>query len=126
MTERLAFDRREGVLVARVSGEIDISTADEVQEAILEEAGSAIDGGLVVDLSDVGFLDSSGVRLLFSLHRVLTEQGRPMALVVPEASRIRSVLSIVDIARVVWLSPTLDGAIDKLFASEEGDGAQRS
>lgn len=111
----VAFDRRGEVLVAEVSGEIDIASAERVQNAILSEARSVEESGLVVDLSGVVFLDSAGIRLLFTLHRGMTEQGRPMAIVVPEGARIASVLSIVDMGSVVWISATVDGAIGKLF-----------
>jgi anti-sigma B factor antagonist len=111
----LSFDRSQDVLVAKLSGEIDIASAERLQGGILTEARSKDEPGLVVDLSGVEFLDSAGVRLLFTVHRAMTETGRPMAIVVPEGARIAKVLSIVDIASVVWTSPTLEGAIAKLF-----------
>jgi anti-anti-sigma factor len=114
----VGFDRRNEVLLARLQGEIDIASAERLRDAILAETRSAEESGLVVDLSDVSFLDSSGVRLLFSVHRAMTEQGRPMALVVPQGTAVSSVLSIVEMASVVWTSPTIDGAIEKLFPPE--------
>jgi anti-sigma B factor antagonist len=111
----VGFDRRNEVLLARLQGEIDIASAEGLEDAILAETRSAEETGLVIDLSDVSFLDSSGVRLLFRVHRAMIEQGRPMALVVPQGTTVSSVLSIVEMAAVVWTSPTVDGAIEKLF-----------
>jgi anti-sigma B factor antagonist len=121
----VAFDRREDVVVARLSGEIDIATAERLQDAILAEVRSAEEGGLVVDLSDVGFLDSAGIRLLFSVHRSMTESGRPMAIVVPDGARIASVLSIVELPSVVWTAETIAGAVAMLFP-RDGGAARRS
>ena len=111
----VAFDRLDQVVLARVSGEIDIACADRLEEAIVAAAWAANDAGLVVDLSDVGFLDSAGIRLVFSIHRALTESGRPMAIVVPDGARIASVLRIVDMPSVVWTAATVDGAIAMLY-----------
>jgi anti-sigma B factor antagonist len=116
----VAFDRRSDVLIARLSGEIDIATAERLQQAILSEARGIEEAGLVVDLSDVGFLDSAGVRLLFTVHRSMTEDGRPMAVVVPDGARIASVLSIVELSSVVWTAGTVDGAVDMLFPPPVG------
>lgn len=122
----VAFDRREHVLVAGVSGEIDIASSERVQDAILSEAQTIEESGLVVDLSGVGFLDSAGIRLLFTLHRAMLEHGRPMAIVVPDGAKIASVLSIVEMESVVWIAPTVDGAIAKLFPPGAADQASSS
>lgn len=106
----LRLDRSRDALVARLSGEVDISNAPSYEHRILAAAPPQEVAGLVLDLSDVSFLDSAGVRLLFSLHSALTEQGRPMALVVPATSPVGRVLEIVDIRRVVWVAPTIDEA----------------
>jgi anti-anti-sigma factor len=111
----VGFDRREEILVARLRGEIDIASAERLQDAILAETRTADETGLVVDLSEVSFLDSSGVRLLFTVHRAMIEQGRPMALVVRDGTSVASVLSIVEMSSVVWTSTTVDGAIAMLF-----------
>lgn len=114
MTE-VAFDRRDDILVAHLSGEIDIATAERLQSSILTEARALDETALVVDLSDVWFLDSAGIRLLFTVHRAMTESGRPMAVVVPDGARIAAVLSIVDMPSVVWTAATIEGAVEKLF-----------
>jgi anti-anti-sigma factor len=119
----VAFERREEVLVARLDGEIDIASAERLRDTILAETRSAEESGLVVDLSDVSFLDSSGVRLLFTVHRAMTEQGRPMALAVPRDTTVASVLSIVEMATVVWMAPSVDGAIDMLFPPDRHPGS---
>jgi stage II sporulation protein AA (anti-sigma F factor antagonist) len=116
----VAFERLDEILVARLSGEIDIASAERLQDAILAEARSAEESGVVVDLSNVTFLDSTGVRLLFTVHRGMSEQGRPMAIVVPDGTAIASVLSIVEMASVIWMAPTVEAAIDKLFPPGAG------
>jgi anti-anti-sigma factor len=58
---------RDGEPVVEVVGEVDLSTAGQVEQAINELAAR---GGRVVDVSGVAFLDSSGVTaLLRSVQR---------------------------------------------------------
>jgi anti-anti-sigma factor len=75
--QRHAFEvrpRTEGTaLVLHVSGEVDLSTAGELEEAV---AAALVDQptALVVDLTDVAFLDSAGLGVLAHGHLKATEQ----------------------------------------------------
>jgi len=65
---------------AALSGEIDLSTVEDVES----ELRTAIDGGtgvVALDLREVSFLDSSGLRLLLRLHKELADAGRRLVLV---------------------------------------------
>jgi anti-sigma B factor antagonist len=53
---------RDGQPVVEVVGEVDLSTAGQVEQAIAEVAARG--GRVVVDLSGVAFIDSSGVTAL--------------------------------------------------------------
>ena len=46
----------------------------------------------MLDLSEVGYLDSSGVLLIFELATRLRNRGQDLELVVPDDSMIRRVL----------------------------------
>ena len=63
-----------------LSGEIDLSTIEDVESGVR----TAIDGheGIVaLDLREVSFLDSSGLRLLLRLHKELGDEGRRLVVV---------------------------------------------
>ena len=67
-------------LRASLSGEVDLSTVEEVEEKLR----AAIDGEpglLVMDLRDVTFLDSSGLRLVLRLNREFSGEGRRFVVV---------------------------------------------
>ena len=66
--------------LASLTGEIDLSTVDDAGER-LREAISGSDGTLAVDLREVTFLDSSGLRLLLQLNREMGDAGRRMVVV---------------------------------------------
>lgn len=58
-----------------VTGDIDVSTAPALAEAFGGELPTSGDGRVVVDVADVTFIDSSGLRVLIELNtRVGTGQ----------------------------------------------------
>lgn len=62
--QTVSFERRGTELVARVECELDHHTAREVREAIDRELFRICPSGLIIDLSGVGFMDSSGIALI--------------------------------------------------------------
>jgi anti-anti-sigma factor len=109
----IRFERRDGVPVACVSGQIDLSNRAEVDDALTREIGN-VDHGLVVDLTGVGYVDSAGVTLLFALAERLRDRGLQLRLVVPEENRIRRVLDLVDIGSVAQMDGSVDEAVAPL------------
>lgn len=87
-----------GVRVLRAGGELDVATAP----GLLLGFSSMIVGarGVVVDLRDVTFFDSSGVRLIDRLARTCSEDGMRFRVVAPPDSPARRVLEIVEMAGV--------------------------
>jgi anti-sigma B factor antagonist len=66
-------------VVLSVAGELDLATAPLLQEE-LERAMSAAEA-VVIDLSGLGFIDSSGLRILVRAERELRALGRQLVLV---------------------------------------------
>jgi anti-sigma B factor antagonist len=67
-------ERTESAAVARLSGDLDIVTSDDVKRELvgLVDAGHT---ALALDLSDVGFVDSSGLGVLVAVHRHAEARG---------------------------------------------------
>lgn len=103
----------DGTPVAAISGEIDLSNADSVLDQ-LEQAVEAGARGLVVDLGGVEYLDSTGVRLLVRLVRVLASSDLELRLVVPAGAPIRRVLELANIEAALPVDETTDDALRKL------------
>ena len=57
----------------KLSGELDLSTADQLIDVLAEDRTSA--GDVVLDLSELTFIDSSGLRVLLDTVRSLGERG---------------------------------------------------
>jgi anti-anti-sigma factor len=101
------------VVVARVTGEIDLASADSVGG----ELSTAVPNralGLVLDLSGTSYLDSSGVSLIFELAERLRRRQQQLRLVVPDDAPLLRVLRIVNAGGVVAIHPAVDEAVEKV------------
>jgi len=99
----------DGVVVAGISGEIDLSNATEITDSLLDGVpNEAL--GLVIDLSEVSYLDSAGVRMLAELDHRLGWRAQVLRVVAPEASRSRRVLEIAGLERVLSIDFTVEAA----------------
>ena len=86
---------RDGGFEAALSGEIDLSTVGELQERLqpsLDEDPKLV----VLDLRQVSFLDSSGLRLILRLHKRQEESGGRLVLV-RGGRRVERVLEITGV-----------------------------
>jgi anti-anti-sigma factor len=104
-----------GANVLAVAGDFDLAGADQFHEArdvILADH----DGGVIVDLSECGFIDSTGISCVIRTFQLAGEAGRPFALV---GSRMRmKVLELVGLPNLVPFYATRDQALHALDHQE--------
>jgi len=105
--------KADEIVVGFLSGEIDLSNAKELESQI-ENAVPNTALGMVLDLSELRYLDSSGIRLLLSLAGRLRWRGQELVLAAPPESRCRRVLSLAGIESTVLLEATVDAARARL------------
>ena len=99
----------DGTPIMHIRGEVDMSNAAQVRDAI----GAAVPDDavvVVVDLSDTAYLDSAGVAMLFRLAERLNVGRQALRLVVPADSPVRAVLRLTRLDHVVPVQDTI--AID--------------
>ncbi|MDQ3678139.1 MAG: STAS domain-containing protein [Actinomycetota bacterium] len=106
-------------IVVRISGELDVFNAatmtSEIEAAIPTEAY-----GAVIDLTGVGFLDSTAIRKLFGLASRLTERRQRLVIVTPEGSTVRRTLQLVEFSRAAPMHATLEDALSSLGTGDNG------
>ncbi|HEX6519823.1 MAG TPA: STAS domain-containing protein [Streptosporangiaceae bacterium] len=111
-----------GVVIAAVSGDIDISTVSGLRERLskLAETGRT----LIVDLNRVTFIDSAGLGALVGAYRQAAARGGSLHAVCSRP-QIRRLLWLTGVDRRIPLAATVDGALMFLAASRAGAGRQR-
>jgi anti-sigma B factor antagonist len=73
-------DLHADVRVVTLSGRLDLE-ATEADSPLLQQALEQGPGGIIVDLGDVAFISSSGLRMLIATHQKAQSAGKKMALV---------------------------------------------
>jgi len=106
--------RRRDSCIATISGEIDMSNAEEIR-TVLEDRLVEDASMYVIDLTATQYLDSAGLRMLFTIAERLRVRGRRLHLVVPEGASVRRLLAIVELPSRV----TMHARVDEAFAGGE-------
>jgi len=102
------------VFVVRVAGEVDMAHEEELR-AELRRALAADAEGIVVDLTECEFIDSTGVRaLILSREAQQSEQGSINLAVAASSEQILRILSVMGVDKVIPVRPTLEEAAAEL------------
>jgi anti-sigma B factor antagonist len=85
--------------VVSLAGEADCSTTAELSDALSRVVASH-GGDVVIDLSDLAFIDTANIRVLATAHHLLADQGRTLEVRSP--SRLgRRVLELFGLVHVI-------------------------
>jgi anti-anti-sigma factor len=94
----------DGRVVVVVRGELDLATADQLEDALLPPCRAG--RPTVLDVRGLDFMDSSGIRVVIAAHHAAQQEGGRLTLVrggprsaagrVLEISGLDDVLEIVD------------------------------
>ena len=106
----LEIEDRDGVVIAQVTGELDIAGASRTGEEIAGAVPTSA-RGLIVDFSQLEFIDSSGVAMLFGLARRLSGRRQQLRVVAPQGGAVTRVLDIVEFERAAPIVTELERAL---------------
>ncbi len=100
-------------VIVSVTGELDVFNAARIVE-LIEAAVPTQAHGAVLDLSGVGFLDSTAIRKLFALTSRLGERRQLVRVVTPGGSTVLRTLQLVEFARAAPMHGSLEEALAAL------------
>ena len=106
-------ERHGDNVVVSVVGELDVFNASEITAAIEAAIPSDVHGA-VIDLTGVGFLDSTAIRKLFGLTGRLRERRQRVLIVTPGGSIVLRTLQLVEFSRAAPLHDSLEAALAEL------------
>ncbi len=109
---RLRECRYDGICVFQLEGEIDLHYAPALR-SLFEAKARARCRALVVDLSEVSFIDSTGISVLLEYLRDATDFDGRFCLAAP-TEHVRTVFEIVQLWRALPTFDNVDSAIAAL------------
>lgn len=65
----------KGALV-EAQGEVDLTTAQQLREPLMQVVNGSREGNVIVDLTQVDFIDSAGLALLVEARKRMVPEGR--------------------------------------------------
>lgn len=110
----------EGAAVVTVQGEIDMSNADRLLDALMSQLGTA--PWVVVDLSRCSYVDSAGLGVIARVDARCRSKGVGFRVVVEPAGSVDRVLSMTNMRDVVMVDDRLSDAL-RAVLDDAGSGS---
>ena len=101
------------VVVVRLTGELDIATAEPMGRQIAKAVPSTA-RGVVIDMTHLGFMDSSGVSMLFGLARRVGSRRQELRVVAVPGHPVARVLEIVEFERAAPVHRDVSSAVAEI------------
>jgi anti-anti-sigma factor len=109
---QLDLEGLPGVLIARPRGDIDMAVAPGIEPTVIDAVARHRPACVLVDLSDVTYIDSSGIRLLFRLYSALAEDPSRLVVVAPPGSSAARLLGLVALGDIGDVRPSVESALE--------------
>src|SRR5579884_3742003 len=99
----------DSVLIARLTGEVDLSNATSIEDAIASATPNHATA-IILDLTDLTYIDSAGIGLVYRLRERLQVRGQDLKLVIPADSPAADALRLAGVAPHLQIMATLHEA----------------
>jgi anti-sigma B factor antagonist len=109
----------DGASIVELTGELDLSTVPRVESSLLEQLHAP--PGVVVDLTRLSFIDSSGIGVL--IQAFLASNGNRMHTVIAPDSQVERVFRLAGIDRALPIFFERDEAVAALTLGLNGDNS---
>lgn len=103
-------------VIVAIEGELDIATADDLREHV-QQAMDEHGPWLILDLSALDFMDSSGLNVIISTYRSVREAGGSLSLAALN-ERVTKVVRLVGLHRQVPVHQNVAAAVSAMDALE--------
>lgn len=116
---QLAFDTRGDVTVVRVR---EAKLTYPILSSFFSEVQQRVEGGaqrIVIDLQEVGYLDSASIGCLMDVHRLLQEKGGELRLSGLQ-QRVETMISMTGVHKIVPLHRDEEEALAAFTTREAG------
>lgn len=97
-------------LLVHLSGDLDLNVTDKLREALDKKLDELPVTNLVLDLSGVNFIDSSGLGVLLGRYKRVSKAGGKVILAGAKP-HVRNVLELSGLLRIMEEYPSIDDAL---------------
>jgi anti-anti-sigma factor len=105
------FHQVAGATVLVLIGELDLDVAATVRAQL--DAAAEGEHDVIVDLRELRFIDSSGIKTLVDAYRLFARAQRKLALVI-SSPPMQHIFRIVGVDQILPVFPTFEAAVESL------------
>ncbi len=111
------LEHHDGTPVAFLSGDVDAANASRVGDELIGAVSNRA-AGLIVVLTDIRYLDSAGINLLFGLYEQLGTRRQRFGLVLAPSAQLERVLQVSGVPTTIPVWADLDAALAEIGGDE--------
>lgn len=112
MDVKCSVEQLADATIVHVAGEIDLVNAAKLREVLIDVLATTPSTHLIVDLAEVGFLDSTGIGVIVGAHKRLTASDGRLTVVVATAA-VRKVLQTTGLLKAWRVTDSVKAALDE-------------
>jgi len=106
------IEEQAGALVLRLQGRFDAASAPEIKQLLKDQVGAG-NTRIVLEISGVDFMDSSGLSVIVTCQRLAQSRGGDLR-IAGAAESVKSILELTRLSRVFELDSDVGEAISRL------------
>ncbi|MEG6585660.1 anti-sigma F factor antagonist [Dendrosporobacter sp. 1207_IL3150] len=104
---------RQGVLIVRVEGELDMHVADEFRQRVDDALDSCGAKNLILNLEGVSFIDSSGLGVILGRYKRISNNGGKVSATNVQ-SQVAKIFELSGLFRIMKLYESENQALESL------------
>ncbi len=109
--------RGEELVIVHLTGELDISVTEPTGQRIAAAVPSSAHG-VVIDMTGLDFIDSSGISMLFKVARRVGSHRQQLRVVAPAGNAVARVLQVVEFERAAPVDADVDSAVAQIVTPQ--------
>ncbi|MBV9486061.1 MAG: STAS domain-containing protein [Frankiaceae bacterium] len=105
-----SIEERDDATIVRVSGDVDVVGAPTLRQTLIEVLAHGPSTHLIIDLSRVPFIDSTGIGVVAAAYRRVTARNGRFSTVATSEAVLR-VLEMTGLVKILRVTSSLDDAL---------------
>lgn len=106
------FKDTEDYYLIKISGDLDMISSNKIKNQILEKISSKLCKDLIIDLTDLSYIDSSGLGILIGLHKQCKLNGRKLK-IFGLNKQLRELFILTSLDRILNIYETFEDATEE-------------
>ena len=110
---QISFEKTKDVLIVKLQGELDHHSSNYVRDKVDLEIMTSKLKSMILDMSDLNFMDSSGVGVIIGRYKLISSEGGKL-LITNMRPQIKRIYEICGLNKIIPSFNTTKDAIENM------------